>query len=502
MCIIDLQVKFVTGGFSMKKYFALFMAVCLLAVCPCAWADYWNEGHSGTEADPYVIDTNADLEALGKRVNAGTEEVGKYYKLATNLGNHSVTIGTDKNPFQGHFDGQSHEIEVKVEARGNFSGLFGTVSTKDGYAVKNLNLKFTGKIDGDGSTDGHYVGGIVLSLKSGIIEGCSFSGTLHSYYSYEKDSALGGIVSVMSGGTVKNCSFTGSLSADTVPGGRNRDITAGGIAGVIKQGAGSIEGCTSKGSIYASFFGNAGGIVGKTISAATIKDCTFSGNVEGRSHAGGIAGFLGRSSLSNNKLLSTSANPSMIRGWLYAGGIAGSLAGTSAESAVIEKCAVQSSAVVSSDLSAGASGGIIGLMNISTVRDNESHASVIGSVTGGIIGKLRAATYSVSQAYASASYAIISNNIYSSAEYGIGSNSQGVPSDEGCIKANTGNNTNNNTGGNNTGNNTNNDNQTNTNTNGNNTSNEAPGSSGGGCNSLPALALILTALFTLRKSRQ
>ncbi len=443
MCIIDLQVKFVTGGFSMKKYFALFMAVCLLAVCPCAWADYWNEGHSGTEADPYVIDTNADMEALEKRVNAGTEETGKYYKLTANLGNLFVRIGTDNNPFQGHFDGQNHEIELKAEIQGNFSGLFGTVSTKDGYAVKNLNLKFTGKINGDGNSDGHYVGGIVLSLKSGIIEGCSFSGTLHSYYSYEKDIASGGIVSVMSGGTVKNCSFTGSLSADTVPGGRNRDITAG-----------------------------------------------------------GIAGFLGRSSLSNNKLLSTSANPSMIRGWLYAGGIAGSLAGTSAESAVIEKCAVQSSAVVSSDLSAGASGGIIGLMNISTVRDNESHASVIGSVTGGIIGKLRAATYSVSQAYASASYAIISNNIYSSAEYGIGSNSQGVPSDEGCIKANTGNNTNNNTGGNNTGNNTNNDNQTNTNTNGNNTSNEAPGSSGGGCNSLPALALILTALFTLRKSRQ
>ena len=63
-------------------------------------------------------------------------------------------------------------------------------------------------------------------------------------------------------------------------------------------------------------------------------------------------------------------------------------------------------------------------MNASTVRNNQSYASIAGDITnmGGVIGKLDAASYT------------ITGNRYSSAEHGIGNNAQGVPSEEGCTK--------------------------------------------------------------------
>ena len=149
----------------MKKCIALFMAVCLLGVCPCAWADYWNEGHSGTEADPYVIDTNADLEALRDRVNAGTESGDKYYKLTQNLTLSQYTtwspIGTTKNPFTGHFDGNNLAVQLNIvdKAYNATSGLFGRVATADDtYAIKKLGVS--------GAVKGRYSGGIILRLDS------------------------------------------------------------------------------------------------------------------------------------------------------------------------------------------------------------------------------------------------------------------------------------------------------------------------------------------------
>ena len=42
-------------------------------------AAYYDE-HTGTESDPYIIDSDEDLAALNTRVNNGTEATGKYYR--------------------------------------------------------------------------------------------------------------------------------------------------------------------------------------------------------------------------------------------------------------------------------------------------------------------------------------------------------------------------------------------------------------------------------------
>ncbi|MBR6900967.1 MAG: hypothetical protein IKN30_02760, partial [Synergistaceae bacterium] len=66
----------------MKKFLcSVLVAVLALSLGTCAWsADYWDE-HTGSEGDPYVIDSNADLIAMRDRVSTGTEAADKYYRL-------------------------------------------------------------------------------------------------------------------------------------------------------------------------------------------------------------------------------------------------------------------------------------------------------------------------------------------------------------------------------------------------------------------------------------
>ncbi|MBQ7168511.1 MAG: putative Ig domain-containing protein [Synergistaceae bacterium] len=419
----------------MKKCIALFMAVCLLATGSGAWADYWNEGHSGTEADPYVIDTNADLVALRDRVNAGTESGDMWYKLTQNLNISAMTdwesIGnSESNPFTGHFDGNNLSIHVNIN-RGNSYGngaLFMRLNAEaDTYAVKNLTVS--------GTVQGPQVAGIAVLLDSGIVEGCKFNGTVTGYRNAQNATSLaGGIVErIGASGTIRECSVTAEITSSTQ--GTNwwsaLDATsyAGGIA--ARMTGGNIENCTvaaSSEGIYASpnpgsgytLTAYAGGIVGyaNIASFEAIKECTFSGKVSSKQYAGGIVGYIEGGNIQNNHVTADANSASEVKATSYAGGIAGRIG----ESTVLESCDVSSLVTVSGG--SEAIGGIVGLMNASTVRNNQSYASISGDIVnmGGVVGKLDAASYT------------ISNNRYSSAEHGIGSNAQGIPSEEGCIK--------------------------------------------------------------------
>ncbi|MBR1438810.1 MAG: putative Ig domain-containing protein, partial [Synergistaceae bacterium] len=407
----------------MKKHFVMFLAVCLLAFSSSAWADYWNEGHSGTEADPYEIDTNADLVSLRDRVNAGTEAADMYYKLTQNLTISQYTnwqaIGTDQNPFKGHFDGNSLAIHINIQNTSP-AGLFGTVSTVDDYAVRNLAV--SGNVKG---RLGSNVSGIILRLNSGSVENCSYNGTLEHTFGGTgvATGSCSGIVAEMAGGAVKNCSSSGNITSEYQYGSYT-NIMSGIVA---RMSGGSVENCTSSMNISQVPSSNAktymGGIVGYAQMANfdVIKNCTFSGNVNCKRFAGGIAGYVSGGNLQNNHITGNSNGQSVITGLYASGGIAGRIG----DSTVLESCDVSSIVIVEGGKDSTGIGGIVGLMNASTVRGNQSYASISGDVAnmGGVVGKLDAASYT------------ISNNRYSSAEHGIGSNAQGVPSEEGCIKA-------------------------------------------------------------------
>ena len=81
------------------------------------------------------------------------------------------------------------------------------------------------------------------------------------------------------GGQVKNLSVTGSVSPDGIK------ENIGGIAG---HNSGSIISCTFTGNVDGE--SKVGGIAGLNDSTGIITDCTFSGSVTGKTKVGGIAG--------------------------------------------------------------------------------------------------------------------------------------------------------------------------------------------------------------------
>ena len=94
----------------MKNILRVLLAVAaVIAVASVSWASYYDEGHSGdSEADPFIIDSLQDMTDFRDRVNDGTEEEGKYYRLALDLNLEQFgdwrPIGSSYE-FKGHFDG-------------------------------------------------------------------------------------------------------------------------------------------------------------------------------------------------------------------------------------------------------------------------------------------------------------------------------------------------------------------------------------------------------------
>ena len=401
--------------FTNRKISALFVVLALVvSMTSCSWAEYYDEGHSGSATDPYIIDTNADLVMLRDRVNKGTESADFYYKLGADLNISQTTdweaIGTDSHPFSGHFDGNNFSIHVNISRRDGIASLFGTVSALD-YVVKNLKVS--------GNLDGRYSAGIANKLNNGTIDNCSFSGTMscNTYWSTQ-DAHIGGIVQSMTNGEIKNCTMSGTI---------NESAHKGNFGGIVAtMTGGTIDNCKVEGSDFHSpqrTESYVGGIVGSAQIAdfEAIKNCTFSGTLESVSYAGGIVGYISGGNLENNHVTANNNASSVIDANSVAGGIAGRVG----ETTVLKSCDVSGLVTVMSDNnSAEGIGGIVGVMNNATVQDNISYAIVSSDATnkGGIIGKLDSASYT------------IENNGYANAEHGIGINAQGVPGEQGCYK--------------------------------------------------------------------
>ncbi len=119
----------------MKKYFALLLAVlCVLYTVGAGFAAYYDEGHAGTENDPYIIDSAEDLKLFRDRMisdDAWEEKRNPYYyRLDSDI---DITSETNWTPigdrFQGHFDGNGHTITVSIDRR-DPAGLFGIIDKR------------------------------------------------------------------------------------------------------------------------------------------------------------------------------------------------------------------------------------------------------------------------------------------------------------------------------------------------------------------------------------
>ncbi len=376
---------------------------------------------SGTEDDPFLVQSGADLKYIANVVNsaapAAPNFAGKYFKLtqSIDLNGHDLYIGdfpgwATRKGFYGFFDGN----HCTIRGLDNSRSLFGTV--EGGYLI---NLSVYGKVNGNAT-----IGGIVgYVANGGKLE------NLTSYVTVTGVNTLGGVVgnAENQASTVKSCVNYGTVTGTSwivggVVGSAGHDIIdcvnygtvtstddcVGGIAGSTKT-TGSITGCINYGKVNAK--GKTGGIVGQ--SNKPVSDCINYGDVGGTWALGGIVGYIksgDSSSISNcvnhgtitgqttaiGGILGLSENGTgvvVISGCINygdastpswgCGGIAGDTHGT-----VID-CVNNGSLVA-----AGEVGGIVGkALGEITGCTNNGHVTGKQAIVGGIVGNLHNASH-------------------------------------------------------------------------------------------------------------
>lgn len=242
-------------------------------------------GGSGTEGDPYLIATEADLRAI-----SGNEEDFGAHFLQTDdieMGDQEYTpIGFSDKPFSGTFEGQGYRINnlrniKKVSVfmfigEINGVGLFGTLKNAklDRISLTSLNL----------NSDASIIGGLVGLIsdggenKSTIIQNCFITGSITS----SSMSTTGGLIGMVWGHTQINRCFT-DLTMD----GSARTLS--GFVGSVSDENNEINNSYSVGSLKSS--SEAGGIIGNLSTKTKITNSYFAGSIQSFSYLEGIVGF-------------------------------------------------------------------------------------------------------------------------------------------------------------------------------------------------------------------
>ena len=241
----------------------------------------------GTEENPFLVKTEADLTKLAEFVNAGETLAGYYIKLENDiaLSGAFTQIGSRTKAFSGVFDGNGKTISNMTLEGNDYLGMFAILK---GATVKNLTIE--GTVVGTRGVNG---------LLTGQLQG----GTL-----------------------VENVTVKGSVS------GGGSDV--GGIAGdTVKNGEGNVvvKNCVNYAEITVTMakpgaVGAAGGIIGATQAGfeTLVINCSNHGKVSTTStFGGGIIGLLRVVSGNTNYKVSGCYNYGDISGAIQVGGIVG-----------------------------------------------------------------------------------------------------------------------------------------------------------------------------------
>jgi len=211
--------------------------ICLFAINTTLTAQTYSGG-TGTQSDPYLISTRADMATLAMAVNDGNEYSGKYFLLTENLTDISTVIGnTSSNYFSGIFDGGGYNLTVNINitigGTGTaYAGVFGSLSNA---TIKNLSV--AGTIISSGKES--YAGGIGGYGTKSTISNCYNTANISSSSNGNNGASLsGGICGYAYQNTISHCYNTGNTQSDV-----NSGWCSGG--GICGQGAGTAEKITS-----------------------------------------------------------------------------------------------------------------------------------------------------------------------------------------------------------------------------------------------------------------
>lgn len=249
-------------------------AIIATFCCFTAWGQTFSGG-SGTAADPYLISSVADLEAINDLTNSPDNAQGKYFKLTQDISEpFSGFIGT-QGIFKGHFDGNGHSIMLNIETTESHIGLFGTTV---GATIKNLIVE--GKVKAGmaaAAVVGNPSSGTLIEnvINFANVTGGSFTGGIAGYIVSQKKYGI-------TGATLRNCVNYGHIIGKSC---------TGGVVGYSgQQLANTLERLVNYGHVESSD-SRVGGIIGNPLYDDAI-NCLFN---MGTISSPTISGALGNS---------------------------------------------------------------------------------------------------------------------------------------------------------------------------------------------------------------
>lgn len=244
-------------------------------------------GGSGTQDDPWLISTAADLKALADILNSGN---------ASTYDAHGDDCGAGN--FHGYYFKQTADIDLQGienwEPVGyNGSTYFAGNYDGNGYIIRNA--KSTGKVDANGYATAGIFGWVAFGSVSNLhIENVTFSAAGDGNYAY-----AGGLAGTVYASEITNCSVSNSKISSTAT--YNSNNCAGGLAGYFVGS--TISKCAANNNSVTST-SYSGGFVGEQdddyegVDASKFVDCYVAGstvnvsspNSNGFSMAGGFCG--------------------------------------------------------------------------------------------------------------------------------------------------------------------------------------------------------------------
>lgn len=291
----------------MKRLFFFICALVLLC-SPSSFAAVewdgtsvpWTKG-TGTEADPYLIETPQHLSYLSEMVSAGINTYkDKYFKQTQDFDMKSLEftpIGISETySFCGNYDGDTKGISnlrISGANNNNYIALFGFVS---GSTISNVIVKGSFR-----STiyKRKYAAGIVAYGVEVKLYDCKNHAKIDVLSEY-----AAGIMACCAGTcVVTNCSNIGELHS------KGSNSCSGGIVGAVGMLNTStsvstmctLNNCSNIGAVYSSYF--SGGIVGYNGQTCIVEKCSNVGMVQSsddsysNSYSGGIIGYNGTSKI-------------------------------------------------------------------------------------------------------------------------------------------------------------------------------------------------------------
>lgn len=221
------------------------------------------EAGNGTETEPYIIATAAQLDEV-RNFPSACFELSKDIDLSSYL-NPNSSGWRPIEYFAGKFDGKKHTIKgfwISLSSISNV-GLFANIqgsSDNERAGVSNLFVNISKK----GITGGSRAGGICGELSYGNIENCMVTGDISG------GEYVGGVVGYSNGysSIISQCASSGNIIAT------NRYV--GGILGGYSESC-SIENCYSIANVKAegSYSSRVYGIGGSS------ENCYFAGTISG-----------------------------------------------------------------------------------------------------------------------------------------------------------------------------------------------------------------------------